>query len=112
MVILVLVTGVSGCVHDPESRCWLCCLARNRVCERSEVGYVVGFARNPVTERKIADLLERARLQFIQTGQKARLCEDVYYAAARWEAPRRLVMKAEWLPVIHDAALGLIWVFL
>lgn len=59
---------------------------------------MVGFARNPVTERKIADLLERARLQFIQTGQKARLFEDVYDAAARWQAPRRLVMKAEWLP--------------
>lgn len=27
--------------------------------------YVVGFARNAVTGRKIADLLERARLHFI-----------------------------------------------
>lgn len=69
-----------------------------RLCERSEVGYAVGFARNAVTERKIADLLERARLQFIQTGEKARLFDDVYYGAASWAAPRRLVMKAEWLP--------------
>lgn len=67
-------------------------------CERSQVGYVIGFARNAVTERKIADLLERARLQFHQTHQKARLFDDVYYAAASWAAPRRLVMKAEWLP--------------
>lgn len=67
-------------------------------CERSQVGYVIGFARNAVTERKIADLLERARLQFHQTQQKARLFDDVYYAAASWDAPRRLVMKAEWLP--------------
>jgi hypothetical protein len=29
---------------------------------------------------------------------KARLFDDVYYAAASWQAPRRLVMKAEWLP--------------
>lgn len=69
-----------------------------RVCERSEVGYVIGFARNAVTERKISDLLERARLQFFKTGEKARLFDDVYYAAASWDAPRRLVMKAEWLP--------------
>lgn len=69
-----------------------------QVCERSEVGYAIGFARNRVLERKIADLLERARLQCIQTQQKARLFDDVYYAASTWEHPRRLVMKAEWLP--------------
>ena len=68
-----------------------------QVCERSGVGYAIGFSRNAVTGRKIADLLERARLQFMQTGQKARLFDDVYYAAATWDAPRRLVMKAEWL---------------
>jgi hypothetical protein len=68
-----------------------------QVCERSGVGYAIGFSRNGVTGRKIADLLERARLQFIQTQQKARLFDDVYYAAATWDAPRRLVMKAEWL---------------
>ncbi len=69
-----------------------------RVCERSEVGYAIGFARNAVTERKIAPLLERARLQYVQTGEKARLFDDVYYAASTWSYPRRLVMKAEWLP--------------
>lgn len=65
-----------------------------QVCERSGVGYAIGFSRNAVTERKISDLLERARLQFIQTQQKARLFDDVYYAAATWEYPRRLVMLA------------------
>ena len=69
-----------------------------QVCERYEVGYAIGFARNGVLERKIADLLERARLQFVQTQQKARLFDDVYYSAATWDYPRRLVMKAEWLP--------------
>jgi Transposase DDE domain group 1 len=69
-----------------------------RVCERAGVGYAIGFTRNAVTERKMADLLERARLQFVKTQQKARLFDDVYYAAGTWDAPRRLVMKAEWLP--------------
>ncbi len=69
-----------------------------QVCERSGVGYAIGFARNAVTERKIGDLLERARLQFLKTGEKARLFDDVYYAAVTWDEPRRLVMKAEWLP--------------
>lgn len=69
-----------------------------QVCERSGVNYAIGFACNAVLQRKISDLLERARLQFHQTQQKARLFDDVYYAAASWDYPRRLVMKAEWLP--------------
>lgn len=69
-----------------------------RVCERSQVGYAIGFIRNAVIQRKMSDLLERARLQFVQTQQKARLFDDVYYAAGTWDSPRRLVMKAEWLP--------------
>lgn len=68
------------------------------VCERAGVGYAIGYARNAVTERKIAPLLEQARLQCVQTGEKARLFDDVYYAASTWKYPRRLVMKAEWLP--------------
>jgi Transposase DDE domain group 1 len=68
-----------------------------QVCERFHVGYAIGFSRNAVLERKIADLLERARLQHIQTQQKARLFDDVYSAAKCWDEPRRLVMKAEWL---------------
>jgi hypothetical protein len=68
-----------------------------KVCERAEVGYVLGFSSNNVLKRKIADLLERSRLQYCQTGEKARLFDDVYYAAASWAEPRRLVMKAEWL---------------
>jgi Transposase DDE domain group 1 len=68
-----------------------------QVCERSKVGYAIGFTRNAVLNRKIADLLERARLQHIQTQQKARLFDDVYSAAKSWDEPRRLVMKAEWL---------------
>jgi len=69
-----------------------------RGCERSGVGYAIGFSRNPVTGRKISSLLEQARLQFVQTQEKARLFDDVYYAAGTWDEPRRLVMKAEWLP--------------
>lgn len=69
-----------------------------QVCERSKVFYAIGYTRNAVTKRKMADLLELARLQFCKTGEKARLFDDVYYAAKTWAEPRRLVMKAEWLP--------------
>jgi hypothetical protein len=36
------------------------------VCECSKVGYAFGFTRNAVLDRKIADLLERARLEHIK----------------------------------------------
>ncbi|MGB3612228.1 MAG: IS1380 family transposase [Elainellaceae cyanobacterium] len=69
------------------------------LCERSQVGYVMGFGRNPVLERKIQPLLEQARVvACLSEAGKARLFDDVYYAAASWKHPRRLVMKAEWLP--------------
>ena len=67
------------------------------VCERSGVKYAFGLSSNAVLKRKISYLLDRARLQYLRTGLKARLFDDVYYAAGTWNEPRRVVMKAEWL---------------
>ncbi len=67
------------------------------VCERSGVKYAFGLSSNAVLKRKISYLLDRARLQYLRTGSKARLFDDVYYAAETWNEPRRVVMKAEWL---------------
>ena len=69
-----------------------------RTCERSQVGYGIGFIRNRVLSRKIGPLLEMARVVSHFDGGKARLFDDVYYAARSWSEPRRIVMKAEWLP--------------
>ncbi len=66
-------------------------------CERREVKYAFGFSSNTVLKRKISYLLDQARLQYISTGEKARLFDDVYYAAGSWDEPRRVIMKAEWL---------------
>jgi hypothetical protein len=68
-----------------------------KVCERSEVKYAFGFSSNAVLKRKIDYLLDQARVQYFRTGEKARLFDDVYYAAGTWSEPRRIVMKAEWL---------------
>ena len=68
-----------------------------RVCERAQVGYAIGFSRNAVFKRKIEARLDQARVVSCLTGEKARLFDDVYYQAGSWDAPRRLVMKAEWL---------------
>ena len=68
-----------------------------RLCERSGVGYAFGFSSNAVLKRKISYLLDQSRLQYLRTQEKARLFDDVYYAARSWSEPRRVVMKAEWL---------------
>ena len=68
------------------------------LCERKEVKYVFGFSNNAVLKRKINYLLDLARLEYFRTLQKARLFDDVYYAAKTWKKPRRIVMKALKLP--------------
>lgn len=65
--------------------------------ERLKIDYVVGIAGNDVLKRKVDYLLDRARLHYHRTGNKARLFDDVYYRAGSWKEPRRLIMKAEWL---------------
>ena len=67
------------------------------ICERSGVKYAFGLSSNAVLKRKISYLLDQARLQYLRSGEKARLFDDVYYAAGTWNDPRRVVMKAEWL---------------
>ena len=69
-----------------------------RLCERSGVAYAIGFSSNRVLQRKIENLLEQARVLHCLTGEKVRRFDDVYYAANSWDEPRRVVMKAEWLP--------------
>ena len=64
---------------------------------RREVKYAFGFSSNTGLKRKISYLLAQARLQYISTGEKARLFDDVYYAAGSWDEPRRVIIKAEWL---------------
>jgi len=68
-------------------------------CERSQIKYAFGFSNNAVLKRKINYLLDQARLQYYRTQQKSRLFDDVYYAAQTWKQPRRIIMKAEWLPL-------------
>jgi len=67
-----------------------------QTCERSKVFYVCGIARNAVLERKIAYLLDSARLKAAKNNlPKVRLFDDVYYMSQSWSEPRRVVMKAE-----------------
>ena len=64
-------------------------------CERHEVGYIVGLAKNSRVQAQAAELMEAARATFVETGAKQRLFADLVYAAGTWDKPRRVIAKAE-----------------
>ena len=69
-----------------------------RWCERHDVGYVVGLARNKVLERKAARFMKAAENAYQRTGCKQRRFHEFRYAAQTWDRRRRIIVKAERLP--------------
>lgn len=68
-----------------------------RWCEKHDVFYLFGLARNSILERHLAPLMAQAQDQFEKTGQKQRLFGEIRYAAKTWDRSRRVIMKAEYL---------------
>lgn len=66
-----------------------------RWCDSNDVGYVLGLAKNPALQRAALDETARAERQFDRTGTPQRLFGSFAYAAASWDRPRRVIVKAE-----------------
>lgn len=66
-----------------------------RWCDRHGVDYLLGLARNPRLQRLARRLMIQARWDYRRTAQKQRLFEEFSYAAAPWDRPRRVLVKAE-----------------
>lgn len=66
-----------------------------RWCDRHDVGYVIGLARNKVLERMAAPFMGQAKQQYEQTKQKQRIFTAFQYAAGTWDRERRVIHKAE-----------------
>jgi len=66
-----------------------------RWCDRHDVGYIIGLARNSVVVRLAEPTLKRAKRRFETSGEKQRLFGEVSYAAATWDRPRRVIVKGE-----------------
>lgn len=66
-----------------------------RWCERHNVGYIVGVAKNNrlkgLSEKQISDAAQR----LTETGVKQRLFGEIEYAADTWDRRRRVIVKAE-----------------
>jgi len=68
-----------------------------RWCDRHDVGYIIGLARNRVLERMAKQWTAISKAQFEQTHQKQRLFGDFLYGADTWDRQRRVIVKAEHL---------------
>jgi hypothetical protein len=66
-----------------------------RWCDAHGIGYVLGLAKNTVLLRAAADERARAERQHQQTGRPQRVFGTFAYAAATWDRPRRVLVKAE-----------------
>ena len=66
-----------------------------RWCDRHEVGYIIGLARNKVLEGLAEPFMQEAKRQYEQTKLKARVFTEFHYAAGTWDTERRVIHKAE-----------------
>jgi len=68
-----------------------------RWCDRHDVGYIVGLAKNSTLKALGKDLITQAEDAFEQTQQKQRLFGELVYGAQTWDRCRRVIIKAEHL---------------
>jgi Transposase DDE domain group 1 len=66
-----------------------------RFLEAEGVEYVVALGKNRRLEKRVRRLMGRARMLAKTSGQTEHLFGETRYAARRWQAPRRVIMKAE-----------------
>jgi hypothetical protein len=70
-----------------------------RWCERHDVGYIVGLAKNKRLEPLAQQAMDRAAELFDQAGdgRPQRVFTEFLYAAGTWDKQRRVIAKAEYL---------------
>lgn len=67
-----------------------------RWCERRQVGYVIGVARNARLEAAVVDWEAGLKTAFAETLKKQRLIREFRYAADAWKIERRIVTRLEY----------------
>ena len=64
-------------------------------CERREVGYIVGLAKNARLDDLAAPWMETAARRFAEGGEKQRLFAELRYGAGTWTKRRRVIARLE-----------------
>lgn len=67
-----------------------------RWCDRHEVGYIVGLAKNQRLNRLTAALQRKAAARFAAIGHKLRWFSNIRYGAQSWDRARRVIAKIEY----------------
>ncbi len=68
-----------------------------KYCDKHDVGYVVGVAKNQRLDRLAQPFMTVAQKQFETTGEKQRNFHEFAYGAKTWDRRRRVILKAEYL---------------
>jgi len=66
-----------------------------RWCDRHDVHYILGLARNRRLEAVSESFMDRAQADYEKTEQKQRQFHVIDYAADTWDRPRNVIVKAE-----------------
>jgi len=66
-----------------------------RWCERNDVGYVIGVARNTRLHKRVEFWERRLEAAFKKSGEKQRVIREFRYAADSWNIERRLITRLE-----------------
>jgi len=68
-----------------------------RWCDKHDVGYIIGLAKNPLLLAQARKWMELSVQRYQQTLQKQRLFGEFMYGAKTWDRRRRVIVKAEHL---------------
>ena len=66
-----------------------------RWCDRRDVGYIVGLAKNKRINTQAGTLMKQAKTRFEASGRKQRLFGDLLYGAHTWDRRRRVIARIE-----------------
>ncbi len=66
-----------------------------RWCERKNVGYVIGLARNARLHRWVEGWERLMEQAYAESGIKQRVIREFSYAADSWDRPRRVITRLE-----------------
>jgi len=83
----ITIRGDSGFCRDKMLR-W---------CDKNDINYIVGIAKNNRLIKSIKSEMQEAELAFESTKTASRVFKSFQYQAKKWKAPRRVIGKAEHL---------------
>jgi hypothetical protein len=69
-----------------------------KYCDKNDIGYVVGIAKNATLKRHAEPFMAAAEKTYDATGEKQRSFHEFEYGAQTWDRKRRIILKAEHLP--------------